>query len=200
MAARSSKRRVPLAVLLFFLSLVLFGCSPDNITGIGLAPDGSPTLRNCGTWFRAVSAADGRSGRVVWSATKRSDPSEFGVAEVTVGQLPGKDWVEQAPLIRDPRPAVWRFAIQFTDYMEPQTIDVSEGDLVAGQLLVPGRSGHVSDKVFRDDVCGFAPVISHETLLIALGCLLLAIAINEPFLRRRRRRRAVTQAGNVAVD
>jgi len=87
MAACSSKRRVSLAGLVLFLSSVLAGCSPDMVTGVGVAPDGLPMLRNCGAVFRSVTAADSQSGRVVWSAEKRAGTSEFSVDEVTIGQL-----------------------------------------------------------------------------------------------------------------
>lgn len=198
MAARASKRGVRLGALVLLLSSVLAGCSPDNVTGIGLAPDGEPMLRNCGSWFRGVQATDQRSGRVVWSAAKRSDASEFGVGQVTVGVLPDKDWVEKSQLSRDPRPASWRFAIQF-GASGPQTIDVSDGDLVAGQLFVPGRSEHVSEKAFRDDLCGYAPLVSGKSLLMAVGSVLL-LALALALFISHRRDRDVTDSARVSVN
>jgi len=169
------------------LSSVLAGCSPDNVTAVGLGPDRSPMLQNCGSWFRAVHVTDQGSGRVVWSAAKRSDTSEFGVGEVIVGVLPDKDWVEEAQLSRDPRPAVWRFAIEFRA-SGPQTIDIADGDIVAGELYVPGKSGHISEKAFRDNVCGYAPPISGRTLVAAVGLfMLLGLAIAMFFIHRRDR-------------
>jgi hypothetical protein len=189
MVGHGARRGVALGALALVVATVLAGCSPDNVTGIGLASDGMPLLRNCGAWFRAVQATDEQSGRVVWSAAKRSGASEFGVDKVTVGLLPDKDWEQQSPLSRDPRPVIWRFAIQFRE-SGPQTVDVSDADLVAGALVVSGRSGHISEKAFRDDLCGYAPLVSGRTVLVSLGLvgLLGVIAV---FLARRKRRRAV---------
>lgn len=164
------RRQIAGGALAVLMSMVLTGCSPDNVTGIGLTPQGAPVLRNCGAWFRAVHVSDGQSSRVIWSAAKRDGASVYGVGDVQVGLLPDKDWLEQAPLSLEPRPGVWRFTIQFRESV-PQTIDVADPDLVGGRLFIPGRSGLVSEKSFRDDVCGDAPLLPTKALVISLGVL-----------------------------
>ena len=98
-------------VALLASMVLLSGCSPDNVTGVGLSMQRMPQLHNCGTWFRAVTVTDAETGREIWSAEKSSDANEYGVADVTVGVLPDADWVEGTAISVDPRPAVWRFAI-----------------------------------------------------------------------------------------
>jgi hypothetical protein len=165
-------RQIVVGALAVLISMVLTGCSPDNLTGIGLTPEGGPVLRNCGAFFRAVQVSDAQSSRMIWSAAKRDGASVYGVGDVQVGLLPDTDWSEQAPFSLEPRPGVWRFTIHFRE-SGPQTIDVADRDLVGGRLFIPGRSGLVSENAFRDDVCGNAPLLSTTALVASLGVLLV---------------------------
>ena len=150
----------------------------------------SATVARCSAPLRYGGRLAIRSSRVVGGEARRHKRVQCGRGHYRSAS--DADWVEQVALVRDHSAVVWRFSLQFRD-SKPGIFDVSDSDLVAGQLVVPGRSGHVSDRVFRE-VCGYAPTISYKAPLVALGCLLLAIAINEPFLRRRRRRRAVARS------
>jgi hypothetical protein len=173
-------------MLIAVMSTLVTGCSPSNVTGVGLSADGAPVLRNCGAWFRGVQVSDQQSGRAVWSAGKPDSATVFGVDEVQVGLLPGTDWVEQTSLTLEPRPAVWRCAIQFRDD-EPRTIDVDDHDLAAGEVFLPGKSRHVSESAFRHDVCDFGRPVSLKVLLAGLA-VAAVIGLAAAFFDRRRRR------------
>jgi hypothetical protein len=166
-------RRVAVGVGSVALLMMLTGCSPDNVTGVGLTSEGVPTLKNCGELIRGVTVTDATSGRVVWAAGKPDHASEFGVADVQVGAIPDEEWVEEASLAPEPRPAVWRFAIRSRNGAS-QTIDVVDRDLKAGGLLVPGKAAPVTEETFRHDVCGErSGLVAGGASRVALGLVVV---------------------------
>jgi len=152
-------RRGLVGVAVIAACTILASCSPANRTGITVTEAGVPVLRNCGAFFRDVQVSDAETGRTVWSAGKPTGTNEFGVSEVELGVQPDKDWVERVPATIEPRPVMWRFAIQFRDW-DPETILVADADLANGQIYRPGKSGHISEKSFTHDVCGYGTLLS----------------------------------------
>ncbi len=168
---------------------LLAGCSPDDISGVRLSDQGAPVLVNCGTYFRSVKAYDASSGRLLWSAGKPKQSSDSGVAEVELGVLPDKDWVEDSPLKMNTSPTAWRFIVSRSGYSDPTTWEVAASDLSADQVFVLGTGERVSPEHFRGKTCGYdPPVPSLVTRVVLIVLVVGAVALTTSTVYRSRRR------------
>jgi Protein of unknown function (DUF2510) len=197
MFVASRRQSALIALAMLAAGLALTGCSPENLPAVTLSDDGAPVLLNCGTYYRRVEAYDADSGRLVWSASKSDLSAGYGVGEVEVGVLPGKDWVERSPLQMEPVPTRWRFVVVNIDPAYATTLDVASDELTAGQAQVLRDGTRMSLEDFRNDTCGYGPPVktpSMGVILIVVSAIAAVVVLVGALFQRNRPRRSVRQA------
>ena len=148
-------RRVILLAGVLGVAVVSTGCSPDDVSAVGLHND-LPSISNCGTWITGVRASDAQTGRVVWAAHRTS--GDYGVAMVVVGTSPGQGWLETTSLLKKPRPAVWKFEID-TGRADPTIMRVEHSLLVSARVVTEDGESY-TPQTFHDDRCGYRAPMS----------------------------------------
>ncbi|HEY7069671.1 MAG TPA: hypothetical protein VH479_06150 [Acidimicrobiales bacterium] len=171
----------------------LAGCSPADVTWISLTHDGVLKVDNCGTFITRVEARDAATYRIVWAAHVRDDAVDEhgGDAPVQMGRVPGDHWVEDTPLVLDPRPAEWVLTID-TALGAHDTIRVADDDLAPGRAYRPGH-GPETENHLVDHTCN-APYLGpqpYTLVLFGLAC----VAVGWWQGRRLLRRAAAREAG-----
>lgn len=170
------------------LALGLAACTPDNLVGVGLEPDGTPVVHNCGAFISGVDVLDVDSGRVVWSAkivgADDATSGEHDVGLVELGLLPDDRWVEAVPYTPVPRPTEWSFSVDSFGRREPHRVLVSDADLEVGRVKVDGRAA-VSERAFIDDVCGYAAPRWGKQIVLGVLAVLAGIGLVSGLRSRR---------------
>jgi hypothetical protein len=178
-------RRAALASLVLASVTTLTGCTAADEVGVRVLHGDALTVVNCGTWIEQVTVRDATTRRLIWSAHAVRDRSGDvpSTDAVTVGVLPGRDWIEDTHLDRGTRPKAWHITVGSPDHA---TIVIPDTALRPGRVFRPGVNNVQSLSAF-DDVCNGVPgwVFGGALGILALTTLLGALVIVSRSHRRR---------------
>ncbi len=178
-------RRAALASLVLASVTALTGCTASTEVGVRVIHGDALTVVDCGTWIEQVTVRDATTQRLIWSAHAVRDGSGEvpSTAAVTVGVLPGRDWIEDAHLDLASRPKAWRITVRSPDHA---TIVIRDTALRPGRVFRPGVNKAQSLSAF-DDACNGVPgwVVGGALGILALTTLLGALVIVSRSHRKR---------------
>ena len=176
------------AAALLLTGLTLSGCSAADHTAVRLGDAGVPVVLNCGTWIERIRVTDADTGRQVWAAHAVAEPDGdvAGVADLTVGSLPGRSWVQDASPALRPRPSRWRFTVTSVDEI---VIVVPDAEFEPGRVYRPGGKSESATR-FHDQTCSGMPMSAGAFRIVCATAVLVVGAIVVRARRQSRRRLA----------